>query len=347
MVGAAAGAGDRRWGAVWRGAGGGAGAGAGAGLGGGGGATATCGGGFGGSGGLQSAMRFLSSASTSDSSTLQDALARLLGREGEPSGRASDRAAAPPRAAPAGLRASPAPATDRRAAVSRSSQAAPSSRSSKRQCQQQGAQPRDGRARADEHRQGGASGASSTGRRPLGGSGGRGKVAGSSRLRRLLLVAPARRSPAARRPGRRRIGPARGRRAAATGRRRPCPRADPRRPACRPGGGSRPACARPRPAPRRAVRRRERRQRLHLARPVGVPVDRLAVLVRLRIGQQAGRSVAQAAAHHAAQLRRSVVQRLAAHAQGAHAATRGDDQRALAGHSAVKIAGRLWRRDDL
>ena len=83
------------------------------------------------------------------------------------------------------------------------------------------------------------------------------------------------------------------------------------------------------------------------ARPVGVPVDRLAVLVRLRIGQQAGRIVAQPAAHHAAQLRGGVVQRLAAHAQGAHAATRGDDQRGLAGHSAVKIAGRLWRRDDL
>ena len=87
-----------------------------------------------------------------------------------------------------------------------------------------------------------------------------------------------------------------------------------------------------------------RRQRLHLARPVGVPVDRLAVLVQLRIGQQVGRAVAQAAAHDAAQLRRGVVQRLAAHAQGAHAAARGDDQRGLAGHSVAENSRPIMAR---
>ena len=48
----------------------------------------------------------------------------------------------------------------------------------------------------------------------------------------------------------------------------------------------------------------EGRQRLHRARPAGVPVDRLAVLVQLRIGQKVGGAIAQAAAHDAAQLRR-------------------------------------------
>ena len=89
----------------------------------------------------------------------------------------------------------------------------------------------------------------------------------------------------------------------------------------------------------------EGRQRLHRARPAGVPVDRLAVLVQLRIGQKVGGAIAQAAAHDAAQLRRRIVQRFAAHAQGAHAASRRDDQRGFAGHTRRKIARGLWRRD--
>ncbi len=43
-------------------------------------------------------------------------------------------------------------------------------------------------------------------------------------------------------------------------------------------------------------------QRLHRARPTRVPVDRLAVLVQLRLGQKVGGAVAQAAAHDPAQL---------------------------------------------
>ena len=66
-----------------------------------------------------------------------------------------------------------------------------------------------------------------------------------------------------------------------------------------------------------------------LARPGGVPVDRAAVLVELRFGQQVGRVVAEAAAHDPADLRRRIVQRLAAYAERAHAAAGGRDKRRL------------------
>ena len=62
------------------------------------------------------------------------------------------------------------------------------------------------------------------------------------------------------------------------------------------------------------------------ARPGGMPVDRRAVLVQLRVGQQVGGGIAQPAADDAAQLRGGVVQRLAAHAQGAHAASCRDNE---------------------
>jgi hypothetical protein len=89
----------------------------------------------------------------------------------------------------------------------------------------------------------------------------------------------------------------------------------------------------------------EGRQRLHHARPACVPVDRLAVLVQLWFGQKIGGAVPQAAAHDPAQLRRRIVQRFAAHAQGAHAASRRDDQRGFASHISLKIARGLWRGD--
>ena len=145
--------------------------------------SATCGGGFGCSGGLQSAMRFFSSASISDSSTLSMrsrdcSVEKAAFSAGIGSGGGSAAGGA------AGPRASPAPAPDRRAASRAAARPPPSSRSIKRQRQQQGAQPRDGRARAAAATGKAAiGGASSTGRRQRAGgagSGGRGKVAGSS-----------------------------------------------------------------------------------------------------------------------------------------------------------------------
>ncbi len=82
------------------------------------------------------------------------------------------------------------------------------------------------------------------------------------------------------------------------------------------------------------------------AGPAGAPVDGLAVGMDLRLGQQIGRRVAQPAAQHAAELRRRIVQRLAAHAERPHAAAGRHDQRGgVAGHGSPKLAQRLWRRD--
>src|SRR6185437_3920922 len=94
-----------------------------------------------------------------------------------------------------------------------------------------------------------------------------------------------------------------------------------------------------------AARRIEVGDLAHLAGPAGVPVDRLAVLVELRLCQQVGGAVAQPPADRPAQLRRPVVQRLPAYAERAHAGAGRRDQRALAGHVAARLTGRLWRRD--
>jgi hypothetical protein len=82
---------------------------------------------------------------------------------------------------------------------------------------------------------------------------------------------------------------------------------------------------------------------LHFARPGGVPVDRLAILVQLRIGQQICGVIAQPPLHDAAELGGGVVQRLAAHAQRADAGTRGDDQRRVCISAAIstEINGRI------
>ena len=88
---------------------------------------------------------------------------------------------------------------------------------------------------------------------------------------------------------------------------------------------------------------RQAGQGLHRTCPVGVPVDCLAVLVQLRLGEQLGRVIAQPTTHDAPQLRRGVVQRLAADVQRTNAAARRDDQRGLAGHFAKTIAAGIWR----
>jgi hypothetical protein len=70
----------------------------------------------------------------------------------------------------------------------------------------------------------------------------------------------------------------------------------------------------------------------HLAWPVGIPVDGAAVVMRLWVGQEIGRSGAEAAADDAAQLVGAVVQRFAAHAQGAYAGPRRCNQGRAARH---------------
>ena len=70
----------------------------------------------------------------------------------------------------------------------------------------------------------------------------------------------------------------------------------------------------------------------HVARARGVPVDAVAGLAQLRLGQQIGRPVAQPAADHGQQLARHGVQRIAAHAQRPHAQARGQDQGGAVAH---------------
>ncbi len=84
---------------------------------------------------------------------------------------------------------------------------------------------------------------------------------------------------------------------------------------------------------RRPLRGADIGQAAHVALLGGIPVDAVAALAQLRLGQQVGRTVAQAAADHGQQLAGDGVQGIAAHTQRSHAQTRRQDQSRAFAHS--------------
>ena len=71
----------------------------------------------------------------------------------------------------------------------------------------------------------------------------------------------------------------------------------------------------------------------HGARARGIPIDAVARLAHLRLGQQVGRAIAQPPADHGQQLAGDGVQRIAAHAQRPHAQPRGQNQGGTVAHA--------------